>query len=277
MKVLQQKMQELNQLLRQYRRVAIGFSGGVDSTFLAAAAYRVLGDAAIALTAYSATLAASEQQDAVNFAAQIGIHHVLLPIDELEDADFVANTARRCYFCKRMRFTQLRDWAGAHGYAWVLEGSNADDCGDYRPGMQAVSELAQVASPLLIVGLTKREIRALAKEWNLPAWDKPSAACLSSRVAYHQPITTQKLRQIEQAEAFIKQFCSGQVRVRHHGPIARVEVDPAMLAVISQPEVRQPVVKKLREIGFHYITLDLSGYHTGSMNRTLPTEERAKG
>lgn len=277
MKDLQQKMQELNQLLKQYRRVAIGFSGGVDSTFLAAAAYRVLGDAAIALTAYSATLAASEQQDAVNFASQIGIRHVLLPIDELEDDDFVANTARRCYFCKRTRFTQLRNWARAHGYDWVLEGSNADDSADYRPGMQAVSELVQVASPLLAVGLTKNEIRVLAKEWKLAAWDKPSAACLSSRVAYHQPITTRKLRQIEQAEAFIKQFCSGQVRVRHHGSTARVEVDSTMLAVISQPEIRRPIVKKLREIGFCYITLDLSGYHTGSMNQTLPADEKGKG
>ena len=269
METLQQKKAKLEQMLRNFESAAIGFSGGVDSTFLAAAAQRVLGEKAVAVTAYSPTLPESEKQAAIKVAAEIGISHVLLSINELDDDDFVANSSERCYFCKKTRFSQLAKWSKQHHYSWVLEGANADDVGDYRPGLKAVDELASVASPLLAVGLTKSEIRELSHEWGLPNWDKPSAACLSSRVVYGQEITATKLGQIEQAEEIIKKICPGQVRVRHHGQLARIEVDPGMIAILSEAKVRQKIVVRFKQLGFTFVTLDLFGYQTGSMNATL--------
>jgi uncharacterized protein len=269
MEILQQKIAKLEQVLCSFESVVVGFSGGVDSTFLAAAAYRVLGEKAVAVTAYSPTLPESEKQATVTVAREIGIKHVLLSINELDDEDFVANSSERCYFCKRTRFSQLAEWARCHHYSWVLEGANADDVQDYRPGMKAVDELEKVASPLLAVGLTKAEIRDAAQTWGLSNWNKPSAACLSSRVVYGQEITATKLGQIEQAEELIKKICPGQVRVRHHGKLARIEVDANMIEVLSQPEVRGNIVKQLQQLGFTFVTLDLLGYHTGSMNAIL--------
>ena len=269
MEIVQQKLTNLNQLLKNFESVAIGFSGGVDSTFLAVAAARVLGEKAVAVTAYSPTLPESEKQETVKFAEQIGIHHVLLSINELGDENFVVNNAQRCYFCKKTRFTEIASWAKNQGYAWVLEGSNADDAEDYRPGMKAVAELNRVASPLLEAGLTKTEIRQLSKEWGLPTWNKPSAACLSSRVAYGEKITVERLSQIEQAEEFIKRICPGQVRVRHHGNLARIEVDAEQINVISKVEVRKQIADQLKKLGFTFVTLDLTGYYTGSMNAAL--------
>lgn len=269
MEIVQQKLIKLNTLLKNFESVAIGFSGGVDSTFLAAAAAKVLGEKAVAVTAYSPTLPESEKQEAVKFAEQIGIRHVLLSINELDDENFVANNPQRCYFCKRTRFGEISKWASDAGYAWVLEGSNADDVDDYRPGMKAVEELTIVRSPLLEAGLTKTEIRQLSKKWGLPVWNKPSAACLSSRVAYGEKITAERLSQIEQAEEFIKGFCTGQVRVRHHGNLARIEVDAEYIAFFSQIEIRQKVVAHLKKLGFAFVTLDLIGYCTGSMNAMI--------
>ncbi len=269
MEIVQQKVSKLDQLLYSYGSVVIGFSGGVDSTFLTAAAFRVLGEKAVAVTAYSPTLPESEKQEAIKAAEKIGVKHVLLPINELDNQDFIANDSQRCYFCKKTRFSDLVEWSQRHNYRWVLEGSNADDVQDYRPGMKAVSELERVASPLLEVGLTKAEIRELSKKWGLPTWNKPSAACLSSRVAYGEEITAEKLNQIEQAEELIKKICPGQVRVRHHGTLARVEVDANMIEVLSQKEIRTKVVEQLKKLGFSFVTLDLAGYHTGSMNAML--------
>lgn len=269
MDILQQKIDKLEQVLCNFESAAIGFSGGVDSTFLAAAAYRVLGEKSVAITAYSPTLPESEKQATVKIAAAIGIQHVLLPINELADEEFVVNTSNRCYFCKKMRFSQLAEWSRQHKFSWVLEGANADDVQDYRPGMKAIAELDRVASPLLAVGLTKAEIRELSREWGLPTWNKPSAACLSSRVVYGQKITVEKLSQIEQAEEIIKKLCSGQVRVRHHGNLARIEVDASMIQVLSQPEVRRNIVEQLKQLGFTFVALDLLGYQTGSMNAIL--------
>jgi uncharacterized protein len=195
---------------------------------------------------------------------------VLLPINELEDDEFVSNTSERCYFCKRTRFSNLTEWSRHHNYSWVLEGANADDVQDYRPGMKAIAELEDVASPLLQVGLTKAEIREVSRQWGLSTWNKPSAACLSSRVVYGQEITIETLGQIEQAEEVIKKFCSGQVRVRHHGTLARIEVDVNMIEVLSQVEVRKIIVEQLKQLGFTFVTLDLLGYQTGSMNAVLP-------
>ncbi|KYZ74968.1 adenine nucleotide alpha hydrolase [Anaerosporomusa subterranea] len=266
---VQEKGDNLINHIRELGSVAVGFSGGVDSSLLAAAAFKALGDKAIAITAYSETLPEREKQEAQAIAKQIGIKHVLLNISELRSADFVANTKDRCYYCKKERFSAMLAWAKNEGYKWMLDGSNADDTSDYRPGLKAVGELEHVVSPLLEVGMTKAEIREVSKAWNLPTWNKPSMACLSSRVSYGLPVTAERLKQIEQAEDFIRTFCSGQVRVRHHNNLARIEVAPENIALLAQPEVADKINHHLKQLGFTYVTLDLTGYRTGSMNDEL--------
>ncbi|WP_425060726.1 Pyridinium-3,5-bisthiocarboxylic acid mononucleotide synthase [Sporomusa carbonis] len=269
MTIVQEKVNKLNNLLLSLESVAIAFSGGVDSTFLAAAAYRILGDRAVAVTAWSESSPVREKNDAQAIARAIGIQHVLLPAGEMNNADFIANTSQRCYYCKKERFSALVAWAEAHGYGWVAEGTNADDLGDFRPGMKAIAELPKVKSPLFTVGFTKAEIRAVSREWGLPTWDKPSAACLVSRLAYGLTITAARLKQVEQAEEVVRQYCPGQIRVRHHDTLARIEVQPEAIPLLTRPDVLPAVVAGIKELGFTYVTLDLSGYRTGSMNETL--------
>ncbi|MBP2625501.1 MAG: hypothetical protein H6Q68_212 [Firmicutes bacterium] len=263
------KTKQLNDFLSGFGSVVVAFSGGVDSSFLAAAALRAVGDKAIAVTAFSETLAESEKNEAVLIAKEIGIQHILLNISELNSSEFVENTVSRCYHCKKERFSVLAEWAKENHYNWVLEGSNADDLSDYRPGIKAVEELESVRSPLLEVGLTKSEIREISRQWNLPTWDKLSAACLSSRVAYGISVTAERLKQIEDAEELVKKFCSGQVRVRHHGNIARIEVVPENIGLIIAPEIASILDQGLKEIGFTYVTVDLAGYRMGSMNANI--------
>jgi uncharacterized protein len=263
------KLRKLEGILQGLGKAVVAFSGGVDSTFLAAAAERALGDGALAITAVSASLARSERKEAAALAKRIGIRHVAFKTDELNDELFTANSAERCYHCKKIRFKALLGWAAARGYPWVLEGSNVDDDRDYRPGRRALAELRGVRSPLEEAGLTKAEIRDASRRWRLPTWKKPSAACLSSRIEYGLPQTPERLGQVEEAEEFIRKRCRGQLRVRHHGTLARIEVEPEWIPRLAQPAAARQIVRKLKQLGFHHVALDLSGYRMGSLNQDI--------
>jgi uncharacterized protein len=261
------KLRKLDEFFQGLGKVVVAFSGGVDSTFLTAAAVRALGkENVLAATAVSATFTDDEQAEAVTLAGKIGVQYVLLETDEFRDETFTANSAERCYFCKKIRFAALVKWAAERGYPWIVEGSNVDDDNDYRPGSRAVAELASVHSPLKEAGLTKAEIRAVSKQWNLSTWEKPSAACLASRIEYGLPLTPERLKQVEEAEKFIRPLCKGQLRVRHHGSLARIEVEPECIPKLAEPETARRIAEKLKTLGFHHVALDLSGYRMGSLN-----------
>ena len=266
---MEDKVTRLTDYLASLGRVVIAFSGGVDSTLLALAAVRALGDEAIAVTAVSPTLTAEEKADCTALAERIGIKHIFLDSTEMGDADFVRNDAKKCYYCKRVRMRQICDWAEAHGYAHVAEGSNTDDAKDYRPGTQALAELDMIVSPLAKAGFGKADIRKLSREWELPTWNKESAACLASRIAYGMTITEERLNQVEAGERIVREYAKGQVRVRHHGEVARIEVEEDMISVLMRPDVRQAVTARMKAVGFRYVTLDMVGYRMGSLNESL--------
>ncbi|MCR4434690.1 MAG: ATP-dependent sacrificial sulfur transferase LarE [Clostridiales bacterium] len=267
---LDEKLELLKKNIEKMESMAVAFSGGVDSTFLLKVAHTVLKDKAVAVTARSSTYPKRELDEAVEFVRSIGIRHIVIDSEELDIEGFSGNPVNRCYFCKKTLFSKIREVAEENGIEFIADGSNMDDLDDYRPGMQAVREL-HVASPLKEAGLTKNDIRQLSKEMGLPTWDKPSFACLASRVPYGQEITREKLNMIEKAEQYLLDLGFKQVRVRHHGDIARIEVPPQEIGRFFNSELTGKVHDTLKEIGFSYVTLDLKGYRTGSMNEVIKT------
>ena len=265
-----ERFDELKRVLTGLGRVLIAFSGGVDSALLAAAAFAALGENAVAVTAVSASLPGRELKDAQELASQIGIRHILIETGELSDPRYASNPPDRCYFCKDTLYTQLHALADSEGIQWICNGANLDDDGDFRPGERAALE-HRVRSPLREAGLTKTHIRELARYLGLSAWDKPASACLSSRVPYGLNITPQILDQIEASENILHDLGYRQVRVRHHGKLARIEVDPAERGRLI--EQADEINQQLREIGFNFVTIDLSGYRRGSLNEILVLKE----
>lgn len=266
------KKHALLDTLRSLDSCAVAFSGGVDSAVVAKGAQLALGERAVAVTGTSASLAAGELEAARELVRQIGIRHVEIATDEFASADYTRNAPDRCYHCKTELYTQLDGLAAQLGVAAVLSGANADDAGDYRPGLVAAAE-HQVRSPLAECGFTKADVRALAAEWNLPVWDKPASPCLSSRVAYGEEVTPERLDMIDRAEQFLRQHGLGTVRVRYHkGDLARLEVSLVELPRLCENEFREQLTRELRSLGFKFVTLDLEGFRSGSLNALVPLE-----
>ena len=271
MKSIQGKYTGLQEYLKSLGSVAVAFSGGVDSTFLLKAAHDVLGNRAIAMTARSCSFPERELREAVAFAKDNGIVHKIVDSEELDIEGFSENPVNRCYLCKHELFSKMKDIAKENGLQEVVEGSNMDDLGDYRPGLAAIEELG-IKSPLRHAGLTKDEIRRLSKELGLPTWEKQSFACLSSRFPYGQSITAEKLKMVDEAEQLLLDMGFRQIRVRHHGTLARIEIDEDQFPEIMEKKNRDQIYTRFKEIGFIYVSLDLGGYRTGSMNETLKTD-----
>ncbi|HEY8889170.1 MAG TPA: ATP-dependent sacrificial sulfur transferase LarE [Clostridium sp.] len=267
------KFQNLKKNIKSLGSVAIAYSGGVDSTFLLKVAADVLGDKVIAITAKSTTYPEREFKEAVKYIGDIGAKHIVIISEELEIEGFAKNPIDRCYFCKKELFSKVRKVADDNNINAVLDGSNADDVSDYRPGMKAANEL-KVISPLKDAGLTKDNIRELSKKLGLPTWNKPAFACLSSRFPYGNEITVEKLSMVERAEQFLMDLGFRQIRVRHHGDIARVEVNAEERNKFFDIELMDKVANELKSFGFKYVTLDLLGYRTGSMNEVLSEKEK---
>lgn len=265
---LNEKLRLLRENLRGTGGIAIAYSGGVDSTFLAAVARQELKDRAIAVTALSPLYPEREQKEAAKLASLLGIRHETFASNELNIPGFAENSAERCYYCKKELFTMLREIACRHGIKTIADGTNADDLNDYRPGRRAAEEF-NVLSPLLEVGLGKQEIRNLSRQMGLPTADKPAFACLASRFPYGSRITKEKLKAVDMVEEKLRNLGFRQVRVRHHGEIVRIEVEPNEVGRMCEQEVREKVVQAVKEAGFLYVAVDLEGYRTGSLNAML--------
>jgi uncharacterized protein len=268
---LHEKRDRLLSLLASYGRVGVAFSGGVDSTVVAKAARLACGDNAVAFTAVSLSLASGEREEAEELARLIEIPHRFIYTREFESPDYLRNASDRCYFCKTELYTRLEGLIPELGVDTIVNGANLDDRGDYRPGMRAAKE-HRVCSPLIEAGLTKDDVRELARHWALPVWDKPASPCLSSRIAYGLEVTPERVQRVDKAEHYLREtFGVRELRVRHEAnDLARIELPVAELSRLSDPELRQSVCATLHQLGFKYVALDLDGFRSGSMNAVLP-------
>ena len=265
---LHKKRAVLAENLKQLGKCAVAFSAGVDSTFLLAAAKETLDKNVIAITGRSVSFPEREQAEAADFCRDLGVEQVIVTADQMAIPGFNNNPPDRCYLCKKDLFSAFLKAAEDKGFAFVAEGSNIDDLGDYRPGMRAIKELG-IKSPLKEAGLTKEEIRILSREMGLPTWDKPSFACLATRIPYGEKITPKKLRMIEKGEQLLFDLGFRQVRVRIHGDIARIEIERTQFEKFFENKTVDTVNRNFQELGFRYVTLDLGGYQMGSMNKSL--------
>ncbi len=265
---IQEKYENLKNYVASLGSVAVAYSAGVDSTFLLRVCHDVLGDRCIAMTGKSPSYPMRELSEALDFCKKEGIEQIVFDTREMDNEDYRKNPKNRCHYCKKTLFGQMLEYANARGIAHIAEGSNMDDLGDYRPGLMAAEELHAV-SPLRHACLTKNDIRVLSKELGLPTWDKPSFACLSSRFAYGQYLTPEKLHRVEKAEDYLKSLGIRQYRVRSDDVTARIEILPKDFPVLMDPSTRTRTVEAFKALGFHYVTLDLAGFRSGSMNETL--------
>lgn len=265
---MSKKLQDLKNLLKGMKSVLIAYSGGVDSTFLLKVSTDTLGDKVLAVIAESPTYPSDEVEKAKELCEKLGVKSLVIQTDEFSDENFLANPQERCYFCKRELFSKLLGIAGQNCISHVLDGSNFDDRSDFRPGNRAKDELG-IRSPLMELAFTKRDIRGFSKELNLPTWDKPSYACLASRIPYGTRITQEILKRVEEGEKFLRSLGFKQLRVRHHGAIVRIEVEKKSIGRIMQDGLMDKISKKFEELGYTYVTLDLKGYRTGSMNEVI--------
>jgi uncharacterized protein len=273
------KREQLLETLRALKTCVVAFSAGVDSAVVAKAAALALGDGALAVTGVSPSLAEGELEQARDVARRIGIRHQEIATDEMSQPQYTSNAADRCYHCKTELYRQIQQWQRQHQLpdAVIVNGANADDLSDYRPGTRAATEQA-VRSPLAECGLTKDEVRVLARSWDLPVWDKPATPCLSSRIAYGEEVTVERLAMVDRAEQRLRGLGFGTVRVRFHsGDVARIEVPVADLSRLLAADVRAEVVTTLQNLGFKFVTLDLLGFRSGSLNVLVPVEQLAAG